>query len=71
MAGGVASSCGEWGLPRKPAHLRDMDIFPRLLNGGAGNLAAYLAGHVLLCLLPVVSSGGIPSQAEIRQWLGA
>ena len=29
-----------------------------LLNGGAGNLAAYLAAHVLLCLLPAFFIAG-------------
>jgi uncharacterized protein len=29
-----------------------MDYLLQLLKGGAGNLAAYLAAHVLLCLLP-------------------
>ena len=29
-----------------------MDFTLTLLQGGAGNLAAYLAAHVLLCLLP-------------------
>ena len=28
----------------------------RLLQSGLGNLAAYLAAHVLLCLLPAFSS---------------
>ena len=31
-----------------------------LLNGGAGNLAAYLAAHVLLCLLPFEPLENIP-----------
>jgi uncharacterized membrane protein YraQ (UPF0718 family) len=39
-----------------------------LLNGGAGNLAAYLAAHVLLCLLPAFfiagSHGGADSQGQ-------
>jgi Thioredoxin domain len=29
-----------------------MGTFLHLMNGGAGSLAAYLAAHVLLCLLP-------------------
>lgn len=29
-----------------------MDDVLHLLGGGAGNLAAYLAAHVLLCLVP-------------------
>ncbi len=51
-----------------------MDIALRLLNGGAGNLAAYLAAHVLLCLLPAFFIAGamaalIP-KASITRWLG-
>ena len=45
-----------------------------LLNGGAGNLAAYLAAHVLLCLLPAFFIAGamaalIP-KASITRFLG-
>ena len=45
-----------------------------LLAGGAGNLAAYLAAHVLLCLLPAFFIAGamtalIP-KASITRWLG-
>src|SRR5688572_11283015 len=44
------------------------------LQGGAGNLAAYLAAHVLLCLLPAFAIAGamtalIP-KASITRWLG-
>lgn len=44
------------------------------LYGGAGNLAAYLAAHVLLCLLPAFAIAGamtalIP-KASITRWLG-
>jgi uncharacterized membrane protein YraQ (UPF0718 family) len=51
-----------------------MDIFLHLMNGGAGNLAAYLAAHVLLCLLPAFFIAGamaalIP-KASITRWLG-
>jgi len=51
-----------------------METFLRLLNGGAGNLAAYLAAHVLLCLLPAFFIAGamtalIP-KASITRWLG-
>ena len=51
-----------------------MDTFLRLMNGGAGNLAAYLAAHVLLCLLPAFFIAGamaalIP-KASITRWLG-
>jgi uncharacterized membrane protein YraQ (UPF0718 family) len=49
---------------------------PLLLSfqGGAGNLAAYLAAHVLLCLLPAFAIAGamtalIP-KASITRWLG-
>ena len=45
-----------------------------LLAGGLGNLAAYLAAHVLLCLLPAFFIAGamaalIPKQS-ITRWLG-
>jgi len=45
-----------------------------LLGGGAGNLAAYLAAHVLLCLVPAFFIAGamaalIP-KASITRWLG-
>jgi serine phosphatase RsbU (regulator of sigma subunit) len=51
-----------------------METFLRLMNGGAGNLAAYLAAHVLLCLLPAFFIAGamaalIP-KASITRWLG-
>jgi len=51
-----------------------MDTFLHLVNGGAGNLAAYLAAHVLLCLLPAFFIAGamaalIP-KASITRWLG-
>jgi uncharacterized membrane protein YraQ (UPF0718 family) len=51
-----------------------MDTVFRLLNSGAGNLAAYLAAHVLLCLLPAFFIAGamtalIP-KASITRWLG-
>ena len=51
-----------------------MDTFLNLLNGGAGNLAVYLAAHVLLCLLPAFFIAGamaalIP-KASITRWLG-
>ncbi|MDP2005750.1 MAG: permease [Rubrivivax sp.] len=51
-----------------------MDSSLRLINGGAGNLAAYLAAHVLLCLLPAFFIAGamtalIP-KASITRWLG-
>ena len=46
----------------------------KLLKSGAGNLAAYLAAHVLLCLLPAFFIAGamtalIP-KASITRWLG-
>src|SRR4030042_4293739 len=42
-----------------------------LLQGGLGNLAAYLAGHVLLCLLPAFFIAGglaalVPKEAVTR-----
>ena len=51
-----------------------MDTLLHLLDGGAGNLAAYLAAHVLLCLLPAFFIAGalaalIP-KASITRWLG-
>ncbi len=51
-----------------------MDLLLNLLTGGAGNLAAYLAAHVLLCLFPAFFIAGamsalIPKPA-ITRWLG-
>lgn len=51
-----------------------MSLVLQLLNGGLGNLAAYLAAHVLLCLLPAFFIAGamaalIP-KASITRWLG-
>lgn len=51
-----------------------MQYVLQLLNGGVGNLAAYLAAHVLLCLLPAFFIAGamaalIP-KASITGWLG-
>lgn len=51
-----------------------MSFVVQLLNGGIGNLAAYLAAHVLLCLLPAFFIAGaiaalIP-KASITRWLG-
>jgi hypothetical protein len=51
-----------------------VETFLRLINGGAGNLAAYMAAHVLLCLLPAFFIAGamtalIPKQS-ITRWLG-
>lgn len=51
-----------------------MEIVLELLKGGAGSLAAYLAAHVLLCLLPAFFIAGamaalIP-KASITRWLG-
>lgn len=51
-----------------------MDFTLKLLNGGAGSLAAYLAAHVLLCLLPAFLIAGamaalIP-KGSITRWLG-
>jgi len=51
-----------------------MELMLKLLNGGAGSLAAYLAAHVLLCLLPAFFIAGamaalIP-KASITRWLG-
>lgn len=51
-----------------------MDFIIKLLHSGAGNLAAYLAAHVLLCLIPAFFIAGamtalIP-KASITRWLG-
>jgi uncharacterized membrane protein YraQ (UPF0718 family) len=51
-----------------------MEFTLKLLNGGAGSLASYLAAHVLLCLLPAFFIAGamaalIP-KASITRWLG-
>lgn len=51
-----------------------MSFVLQLLSGGAGSLAAYLAAHVLLCLLPAFFIAGamaalIP-KASITRWLG-
>lgn len=48
-----------------------LDFITRLLAGGAGNLAAYLAAHVLLCLLPAFYIAGamtalIPKETVTR-----
>lgn len=50
------------------------DWLVKLLQGGLGNLAAYLAAHVLLCLLPAFSIAGamtalIPKES-ITRFLG-
>jgi hypothetical protein len=55
-------------------HGEKMDIFAflsKLLYGGLGNLAAYLAAHVLLCLLPAFYIAGamtalIPKESVTR-----
>ena len=46
-------------------------LIPQLLQGGLGNLAAYLAAHVLLCLVPAFFIAGamtalIPKQTVTR-----
>jgi hypothetical protein len=51
-----------------------MDLTFKLLGGGAGSLAAYLAAHVLLCLVPAFFIAGamtalIP-KASVTRWLG-
>lgn len=48
-----------------------LDYLLKLLEGGAGNLAAYLAAHVLLCLIPAFFIAGamaalIPKDAVTR-----
>src|SRR5512137_2480401 len=47
------------------------DLLMKLLEGGLGNLAAYLAAHVLLCLLPAFYIAGamtalIPKETVTR-----
>ena len=40
-----------------------LSLIPQLLQGGLGNLAAYLAAHVLLCLVPaffIAAAAGSP-----------
>jgi uncharacterized membrane protein YraQ (UPF0718 family) len=51
-----------------------LETLPRLLYGGLGNLASYLAAHVLLCLLPAFFIAGamtalIPKET-ITRYLG-
>lgn len=51
-----------------------MELVLKLITGGAGSLASYLAAHVLLCLLPAFFIAGamaalIP-KASITHWLG-
>ena len=48
-----------------------LDILARLVQGGLGNLAAYLAAHVLLCLVPAFYIAGamtalIPKESVTR-----
>ena len=51
-----------------------METLVTLLSSGAGNLAAYLAAHVLLCLLPAFfiagSMAALIPKASITRWLG-
>ena len=51
-----------------------MATFLHLVIGGFGNLAAYLAAHVLLCLLPAFFIAGAMSalipKSSITRWLG-
>src|SRR3990172_2979295 len=48
-----------------------LDFLTKLLHGGLGNLAAYLAAHVLLCLVPAFYIAGamtalIPKESVTR-----
>jgi uncharacterized membrane protein YraQ (UPF0718 family) len=48
-----------------------IELIERLVVGGAGNLASYLAAHVLLCLLPAFFIAGamtalIPKESVTR-----
>ena len=51
-----------------------MDFLIPALQGGAASLAAYLAAHVLLCLVPAFFIAGALSalvpQASITRYLG-
>lgn len=51
-----------------------MDMGLHLLYSGLGNLAAYLAAHVLLCLLPAFFIAGamtaLVPKASVTRWLG-
>ena len=51
-----------------------MEFMLRLLHGGLGSLASYLAAHVLLCLLPAFFIAGamaaVIPKASITRWLG-
>jgi len=51
-----------------------IDWFWPALHGGLGNLAAYLAAHVLLCLLPAFFIAGAMSalipKASVTRFLG-
>lgn len=54
--------------------MQDPELWLRLLQGGVGNLAAYLAAHVLLCLVPAFYIAGamtalIPKET-ITRFLG-
>jgi uncharacterized membrane protein YraQ (UPF0718 family) len=65
------------GAPNRPGNELEMGILAflgRLLQGGLGNLAAYLAAHVLLCLVPAFYIAGgmaalIPKES-ITRFLG-
>lgn len=50
------------------------DVILKLVQGGLGNLAAYLAGHVLLCLVPAFYIAGamtaIIPKGSITRFLG-
>ena len=51
-----------------------VDVGLQLVQGGLGNLAAYLAAHVLLCLVPAFFIAGAISvfvnQASVLRYLG-
>ena len=50
------------------------NLIVRLLQGGLGNLAAYLAAHVLLCLVPAFFVAGAMSallpKESVTRFLG-
>ncbi len=63
-------SAGKLAKPRE-RHVSASESILRLLAGGLGNLAAYLAAHVLLCLVPAFYIAGgmtalIPKESVTR-----
>jgi hypothetical protein len=46
-----------------------LDLGIKLLQGGLGNLAVYLAAHVLLCLVPAffIADSVVVTQTEVKE----